>query len=482
MKNNFSTRLTLIPALLCVNLFATVFVSTARAETTAGTCYGIFDSVQAPDLVRNLPPNRFQYSYESEFTFDEAGALLRDYAPLPSVIPRATWHAMSDSEKISWLKRTFSNRPEYATDAGLYLEHHVDGMPSQLIVDSTGNLEIVVDPPQATYFEWEKIVETVVSRYGVGSQQAMVSKARSEGFSISKSVAQSVRENLGWLVYTNLFDTITKLESGAERFKKDQTKLVAQSFDHPFLGPMTKIKRDSLEGYLKANARLENYDEDSKHFVRKSDASFKYTGGPSYRPDIAGPNRWSWEIRNAHRDLDDLKHKVLRDVVAHASGLAPYVAFADVPAFDSVETFERLPAELQTTLKRLFPTKADPRFSYNEKERTALETFRNFSLPYADFQILVKVLASNATDANSLILKTRRARLNYGRALATISSKLKAGTLTDQQARAQVMGHLAVWSVSSGLASAFEVKARDLKHDPRFMDDGGPVKSAANLK
>ena len=266
--------------------------------------------------------------------FSESAALLRDYAPAPDVMPKAQWVAMTDEGRITWLKGHFLNKPEYASASGLFKQVVTPYMPNELIVDSTGNVEIVLAPFDS-YGEWEQAVDEIAVRYGVGSQQAMISKPRESAFGPRSGVATKtfVDQSLGWLVYTNLRDMFAKLDSGAARFKKDPTKLSAQFLEHPFVGPMTKLKRDTMERYLSENAEGRMYDALSKKFVSKRDVSFKYTSGPSYRPDVAAPVRFSWEIRNAHKDLADMKMKVRRDLAAHEQGLEPYQVFASVPAF-----------------------------------------------------------------------------------------------------------------------------------------------------
>lgn len=366
-------------------LLATIaLVTSLNAYASAPQCGDMFapasyKKVYAAGVDPVAKPDGYvQIGYESEYLFSESAAILRDYCPKD--ISYQTWLAKTDAQRVAWLNEKFKDKPEHAAGSGLFKQVDIDFLPNELLIDATGNAEIVTAPFNS-YGEWEHAVDVIVSRYGAGSQQAMMSKPSESAFKARGRLTKPelVQQSLGWLVYTNLRDMFAKLESGAQRYKKDQTKLTAQFMEHPFLGPMTKMKRDRMEEFLSANSRGEMFDDASKYFIRKSDASFKYTGGPAYRPDVVGPARFSWEIRNAHKDVADLKMKVARDMAAHKAGLDQYASFAKVPAFDSIGLFQRFSPEVQKGLLEIFPSKADPRFDYPEAERTALETARHFS-------------------------------------------------------------------------------------------------------
>ncbi len=441
-----------------------------RPDSNPSTCLEVLGSaskVYGSDRIypagidrTQVTNSHIQMSYETEYVFGDAAALLRDYAPDEAVMARSTWNALSDEQRVAWIKNKFPVKPEYPTPAGLKRAVDLPQLPEELIVDSTGNIELVINPPLNTLSEWNNLVNTIVTRYGPGSQQATVSKPREAAFAKPGTQEQTYlyRQHLGWLIFTNLMDMFQKLDSGADRYKSEPTKLTALSFDHPFLGPMTKVKRDRLEEFLNLNAEGLRYDLDSKNFVRKSDASFKYTSGPSYRPDIAGQTRFTWEIRNSHKNLDDLRAKLIRDLQAHESGLKPYAAFADVPAFDTLTTFEALPSEVRKNLKTLFPSKADPRFDYNESEHLALEVYRNFALPNMNLMPLVAALAPSPRDAATLRFRINSARVQYIQALVNIARDFNSGRLSSKDAQARIMGELGLWSQRSKLSEAFSAK------------------------
>ncbi len=455
INNNSSKTANKKQSLNPTNYSASQSISEVKKNISLGL------KIYTKDINPSKNPNGFaQIGYESEYLFEESALILKDYAPDNKVFSTKKWDSLSDQERIQWIKNNFQNKPEFATKSGLKKRIKNDFMPDELIVDSTGNIEIVL-PPFDTYKQWENAVDFIVARYGVGSQQAMVSKDRASAYGAKPTIA----EHLGWFVYSNLKDMFIKLKSGYERYKKDNTKLTALSFDHPFLGPMNKIKRDVFEHYLAENAFFRKYDEDSKAFVRKNDASFKYTGGPSYRPDVAGPNRYAWEIRNAHKDVDDLKNKVKRDLVAHAIGLEPYIEFSKVPAFDNEKTFDNLPATVQTELKKLFPSKADPRFEYTANEHRVLEMYRNFALPFSNYKPLAQALGSSPLQVKNLNRKISEAQKLYLSRLVKICEQASLGQISSKDAKAQIMGALGEFADTSGIAIAFEQKAKSIGHE-----------------
>jgi hypothetical protein len=454
-----------------------------NASASAPLCADVFapasyKKVYAAGVDRAANPGGYiQIGYESEYLFSESAAILRDYCPKD--ISYQNWLAKTDEQRVAWLNEKFKDKPEHAAGSGLFKQVDIDFLPNELLIDATGNAEIVTAPFNS-YGEWESAVDTIVSRYGAGSQQAMMSKPGEAAFEARAALTkpQLVKQSLGWLVYTNLRDMFAKLESGAQRYQKDPTKLTAQFMEHPFLGPMTKMKRDRMEEFLTANSNGQMFDDASKYFIRKSDASFKYTGGPAYRPDVVGPARFAWEIRNAHKDVADLKMKVARDMAAHAAGLGKYESFADVPAFDSLGLFERFSPDVQKGLVEIFPSKADPRFDYPQAERTALETARHFALPLQDFTALSTALIGNSKGAAAMQARIGQSRLAYIKSVHDAVSEFKSGKLTRDQARAKIMGAVGNFAVDSGLAHAFDVRASLIGHEP--MPSAAPAKAKAS--
>lgn len=471
-------------ALLYISTVVALSGLTSSYAKASNSCQQLFSAdrnynqkIFAKGIDSRTKNGHFQISYEAEYLFSESAHLLRDYAPPESVMKLKDWNALSDAEHIKWIKSKFSDKPEFATQSGLRRVVDVDFLPEELIVDSTGNLEIVINPPLDTYKEWETVVDYITHKYGAGSQQAMVSKPREAGFANGKESKNRVEQHLGWLNYTNLYDMFEKLNQGYTRFQKDPSKLTALSFDHPFVGPMNKIKRDVLENYLDANSRLEKYDDDAKLFVRKNDASFKYTSGPSYRPDVAGPYRWSWEIRNAHKDVQGLKAKVLRDIEAHTDGLENYQPFAKVLAFDSISEFNKLPEHVQTALPILFPSKAEPNFQYTAEEKIVLETYRNFAMPLMDMKVLIKSLSTTNNESLNL-RKYNLARLKYTDGISQVVQEFQKHKISSEMAKAQIMGLIGKWSYESGIFELFLEKAKELNHD-KSIKNSKAIKQAS---
>lgn len=458
---------------LCSSIFAknktlVAFVPGPAVDWTKGRVLAYPKGV-SPE---KTPDGHFEFAYESEYTSKEVGKLLQDYAPAPNVVAREAWDVMSEAEKVAWFGDRYADKPAHAYGSGLFYHGDKPWMPRELLIDATGNAEIVLDRV-STFGEWAERVDWIVERYEPGSQQAMMSKPREAAYlkkPTQREVSYLNAQHKGWLIYTNLADMVMKIKSGYIRYLQDPTKLTLLSFDHPFVGPMNRIKRDMMEDYIIANAELKKYDDASKNRVRKSDASFKYTGGPSYRPDIAGPDRWAWELRNSHKDVKDLKRKVYRDAVAHANGLDRYMPFALVPAFDSVRHFDRMPKDVQALLKTLFPSKADPRFQYEEQERRVLEVYRNFSMPMQDFRPMAKALLDVDNEVSLMMYRVQTSQQVYMFKLTDIARDLNANRMRPETAKAKVMGAVAEFYQSSGIVEAFENKAAELAHDGGTID------------
>ena len=198
------------------------------------------------------PNGHLQFGFESEYTLDEAGKLLEVYAPTAETgMSRAQWRSMKSEEKISWLRANL--RKVFPTDRtpGKLVKtsrsEELAFLPENLILDSTGNLEIVLSPAN-TFEEWIGRVSTLERRFGAGSMQGTVSLP-SEAFhgrSTGVGAHAATRQNLGYLNVMGDLDTLSKLEAGAIRFQVNPSSEVAASFNHPFLGPLSRARQQML--------------------------------------------------------------------------------------------------------------------------------------------------------------------------------------------------------------------------------------------
>lgn len=427
--------------------------------------------------------HRFQLSYEAEYGLHEAGLLLLDYAPLPREVEAANWQGMSVSDRLEWVQKKWSKAPENAVGSGLYLqmERAPDFLPKELILDATGNLEIVVNPPRSNYLEWESMVDWIVARYGVGSQQAMISKAKEEFLSprdgsFVLSSEQSFEQHLGWLVFTHWFDNFEKLHrvslyhlnrlglaSASDLGLRERGKEVfggrawpVAFLLHPYLSLLNHKKHRLLVEYLRGNLGNREFTQRDRDFIKESDASFKYTAGPSYRPDIAWPDRFVWEVRSAHKDVLRLKAKVLRDLKSHAFGLGGFAKFKDMKGFNSERSFEELPRSVQVMLRDLFKPRVESEYSYSPDEILSHETYRHLALPLMPFRDLFSDdLVRGSVGLLEMEFSYERAGREYGeRLLGVFEKRLELG---EQGVREEVMVAFLLWVRDSRVFEAFNL-------------------------
>lgn len=413
-----------------------------------------------------------QIGYESEYLFDESGPILSDYKPT-SISEKKWLMEMTMQDRINFIKNLFQETPEYAQETDLTLIRRSDTpsfMPDKLVLDATGNLELILMPINSQK-EWAEAVRYIVSRYQAGSQQAMISVPREEFF----KGPDSHEANLGWLNFQNEYDTLSKLAKAYEKYQKNPTFMVARSFAHPFLGPMTLAKQNHLTRYLKENAKGNLYDPESKRFM-KTDASFKYIGGIAYRPDIASPERAAFEIRHAHKDFETLRAYVERDLLSLHSNRTPYRGFSKARAFNSRNAFRSLPLDVQKMLKELFPSKVNNRFTYSQEEILANEVYRNFSYPLRLWGPFTKAL--NRPDLNPTI---SAAKESYRKALKDIARKFHTKKITKEQAQIEVQGALAQFADSCKLVPALEEFKKNLKN-PDQQEFDAPGENETSLK
>lgn len=448
-----------------------VVPSSARSNSVSESmlCENVLLSTEGLLFPVQSASNRYgqhlQFGFESEYLLSEAGPLLQHYAPDPAVAgnpSHSDWMAWGPERRLEYIKSRFSYRPEFAESVGLKLFNSspLIALPLELILDSTGNLELVF-PPVDRISELETIIKTTAQLFGPGSQQTMTSVPANAFFAGNLSV----NENLGFLNLINEADTFEKLNEGYQRFLKRPETLVARSFEHPFLGPMNRVKHAQLREYLNQNASGRGFDDEAKQFVRKSDASFKYISGTAYRPDIASPARVAFEERSSHKDVEAILAKTQRNSFFLSQDRSAFGKFASWDPFDTVATFESLPEDLRNLLMGLFPSKADPRFEYTQSEILSLEVYRNFAFPLRNFQSHIDL----GTDDESQRVVMRRlvmsARTKYLQDLEAVSRRLASGQISRDQARVAVQGSLSRFASESKLSDFLQDLIERIRRD-----------------
>lgn len=428
------------------------WVRAIEADLSAGS--RILRFPKGVDPVAN-PNAHLQFGFESEYTMDTAGRLLEAYAPSAEFgISADRWTRMRPEERVTWVKEhiaeIFSDVRSDGKLEKITNDPELAFLPKSLILDSTGNLEIVLKPAD-TFEEWLSRVRKIESRFGAGSMQGTVG-LKSQFFHAAEGVSDTAQlnANIGWLNVLNEMDTLAKLENGAARYAEKPGSECAKSFKHPYLGPMTRIKQDSLLSFLRANRQGEKLDAETLAFVSGNDSSFKYIGGTAYRPDIA-KGITIFEVRDAHNQVPTLVERVIRATYYLQYGREPFAAAARLKAFDSVADFAGLPERIQRMLRDVFPPKFEPGVQYSPKELTAREYFRNFAYPMRDWSSWMELLGNRAA-LSAQVLKAQDA---YMQKLNLVADGLAAGNLTRAQASLQIQGAVAQFSVESGLSSSF---------------------------
>lgn len=433
------------------------------------------------------PSWNLMFGFESEYALRDAEKLLAVYGPKPGLgVSPGQWRNMSPSERAAWVKANlrslFPTKREPGGLIKLSDDPELDFLPNELILDSTGNLEIVTKPVQ-TLEQWHKNVSLINERLGVGSMQGTVSVPSDAFFGRveGRTVSEALGEDLGFFNFMNEVDTLSKLEVGAARWAQDSTKEVARSFNHPFLGPMTRAKQSRLEEFLHANARGEKLDAESLGSISGSDASFKYVGGTAYRPDIVSPYRVILEVRDAHTSMTSLVDRMLRSTFHLQFGREVFAPAAGLKAFDAASDFAKLPNRVRSMLEEIFPPKLNAGESYAAEELAALQVYRNFAYPVRDWESSLAFIGKRAMKP-----KVAKAQTRYVAKLERVEAELALGRLTKEQASLKVQGAIAEFSTESGLAKAFrDWQARNLFKDKAWnkyvnlvLNEMGPLQGA----
>lgn len=321
-----------------------------------------------------------------------------------------------------------------------------DFLPETLHRDDTGNVELVMGPEKnlpafLAQMQW------VNEKIGVGSLQAMVSLPREKFF--GPEPQEGAKAHLGWLNFFNELDVLERIELGRERLAREPGKGPVRSFLHPYLGPMTAVRHRLLRKFIRENAVGNMFDEENIIRPARRDQSFKFVGSTAYRPDIAGPSRICFEIRDAHRDPELLLNRLARVIFYWSKGVAAFRPFAEIPPFDSAAAFELLPEPVKAWLAGICPNRAPEAVKAFEIPRFTYEVFRNFAYPLRDWSPWQEALGFSA---ESLL----KAQENYVQSLSAFAGTPgDAGLLRAQEA-------LVAFGTESGLYEAFRAKETEL--------------------
>lgn len=319
-------------------------------------------------------------------------------------------------------------------------------LPDTLHRDDTGNVELVMGP-EGNLPAFLAQMQWVNEKIGVGSLQAMVSLPREKFF--GPNPAEGAKEHLGWLNFFNELDALERIELGRERLAKEPGKGPVRSFLHPYLGPMTAIRHRLLRKFIRENALGNMFDEENIIRPARRDQSFKFVGSTAYRPDIAGPSRICFEVRDAHRDPELLQNRLARILFYWAKDTAAFRAFAEIPPFESAEAFDLLPAPVRSWLAEICPNRTPEAVKAFEIPRFTYEVYRNFAYPLRDWHPWREILGFDAD-------KLASAQKAYVERLSTAAGTPgEAGLLLAQEA-------LVAFGSECGLYESFRAKENEL--------------------
>jgi hypothetical protein len=420
---------------------------------------------------------QIQYGFESEYLHDEVGPLLKNYMPAPPFYngTKEEWLSLKPKERLeqmdSLIKTSqYEDDPEkqifaYRAKGKLIKitddKELNDALPDSYVYDA-GHFEIVLDPSN-TAEEIITKIKVINKHLGVGSMQLTVSNPIDKAMlkDNKEARAELKAELLGYYNFMNDFDTLSKLDVGYERYLKDPKTQVVKSFNHPWLGPMNKLKHDKLEALIDGIVENKQYSVEQLQQMSYLVVSHKFIGGLSFRPDVAyKKSRLASEVRDCHQNVKCIEDRIIRETYFLMKGKESFKSFSELKQFDTVTNFKDLkPEDLQYMLKDLFPT-------YGEFSQKELQLYRNFTYPYRDWSKHIEVLGKpglkdQIANAQTLYTETlKKIMFEYNAKMISNDKAVKANA--KEEAKTKVMGALAEFSKKSGLTDAMKEKYNEL--------------------
>lgn len=403
------------------------------------------------------PNAHIMIGFESEYVLSSAEKLFEVYGPNHEKTGTSInqWLNFTFEQKLNWLKEQIKNRQAFDKSGVLYkfsTDPRDAFLPEYLIMDDTGNLEIVAAPVD-TLAQFKSQVSYINRRFGPGSMQAMISSEKSDFYrGISdQEVKESVSENLGYYNFVAEIDVLERMFVGAQIFEQNPEKQVMRPFLHPYLGPTTASKQGELRYKLQSHAKGLGFGDNEKRNWAWLEGSPKYVGSTAYRFDIGGAERVSEEVRDAHMNEALLFSRVERSVFYRVHSRSHFSAFENVQALDVHSDFRKLSTDIQEMLIRLYKNSGRSAVSHKPVVSTPFETYRNFAYPLRNFNSLLA--AMDRVDLANLV---QAAQAKYTSRLSDTLRRLESGVITEEKAKAETQGALALFSKESGLFAAMK--------------------------
>lgn len=420
---------------------------------------------------------QIQYGFESEYLHDEVEVLLKNYMPAPPFYngTKETWLKMTAEDRLKKMDSLIYSTAEESDPAKQLFAYRAKGklikitddkelneaLPDSFVYDA-GHFEIVLDPSN-TAEDIIKKIKVINKHLGVGSMQLTISNPLDKAMLKSNKAAREElkSELLGYYNFMNDFDTLSKLDVGYERYLKDPKVQSVKSFNHPWLGPMNKLKHDKLEDLIDGIVEGKSYSEEQLKQMSYLVVSHKFIGGLSFRPDVAyKKSRLASEVRDCHQNVKCIEDRLIRETYFLMKGKESFKSFSSLEQFDTITTYKNIePDDLQYMLRDLFP-------SYGQFTQKELQLYRNFAYPYRDWSHHVEALGvpqlknqiANAQAAYTETLK----KIMFEYNAKMISNDEAAKKLAKTEAQTKVMGALAEFAKKSGLVDAMKMKYNEL--------------------
>ena len=402
--------------------------------------------------------SHIQYGFETEYLHEETEPLLKNFMPNSEVYKgtKESWLALTREERLKFIDENSKLIFPYR-EKGKLIKITEEGelneaLPESFVYDA-GHFELVLDPMDSAD-ELVNKIKTINKNFGVGSMQVTVSNPlNKELLKQDSGYREEMKsEIIGYYNFINDFDTLNKLEQGYERFQVTPNALTAKSFNHPWLGPMTKLKHDKLEGLVNGIIDQKAYSEQELKEISYHVVSHKFIGGLSFRPDVAfKKGRIASEVRDCHQNVNCIENRIIRETYFLMKGKEAFVPFRALKPFDSIANFDKgLSSGSQSFLMKIFPIYG----KYSPKE---LELYRNFSYPFRDWSKHVELLG-----VPGLNKQIREAQAIYTNQLKYIGTQFERQEITKEEAQAKVMGALGEFAKMSGLVDAMKAQYQHL--------------------
>lgn len=460
--NNYPLRQKMILAPLSIIVMV---VSTLSVTVQAATlCNDLTHEDYAKGIDRNKHPEQhYTYGIEVEYSIDDAApALFEAYAPAESLMKLSAWKRLSIEDKRSWLKankeKLFPDGPK-AKSLLLRVDPQDLTIPDHLIVDETGNVELISPRILENTLEFHESIQTLKTRFGEGYVQASMglpahlfykSRKQSDAF-------------IGLRFILGEYDILSKLHEAYEKHVAIPEYIPSKNFTHPYLGPMTSSKANFLKNVFRMN-RLGFFDKDVIDRIAKKDASYKYTSQIVYRPDIIRSHEvFLIEVRQCVKDFDCLQALLRRERFFLRHDISKLSRFKEVPHLDPIADYHQIPKDTQKMLETVFPRKNQ---DSNAAENLANDIYRNFAYPLADWESWLKTIGISRSDIGYNVLD--RAKTEYLSRINTLADLFNRNSINDKQAANEVRIALAKFVKDSNLKIYIEnylIKnfGRDLK-------------------